>query len=216
MADERREGVDVWTLPFAAHVEHAYTPRETGPYGGRNHVVVDEEIAVGRLGREAAVRLRGEGLSYAQIGRALGVSKSTARRWVNPEVAARERAARRAWDWRYREWNGRRRDAWRARCQECGRPMGAGSGDPSRRAARCEHCRRVRGRRRVRARRRVIASGWQAGASLVEIAARVGSTASSIGAEVSRMRRDGWTLEYRNEAYRRGRGRRVEVRRERQ
>jgi hypothetical protein len=40
-------------LPFAAHIEHAYTPRETALYGGADHVVVEEEVRVGRIHRQA-------------------------------------------------------------------------------------------------------------------------------------------------------------------
>jgi hypothetical protein len=40
-------------LPFPAHIEHAYTPRETALYGGANHVVVEEEVRVGRIHRQA-------------------------------------------------------------------------------------------------------------------------------------------------------------------
>ena len=39
-------------LPFRWHVEHAYTPRETGSYGGADHIVVDEPVRVGRVTRE--------------------------------------------------------------------------------------------------------------------------------------------------------------------
>lgn len=45
-------------LPFSWHVEHAYTPRETAMYGGADHIVVDEEIRIGRL-----VRKPGDALS---------------------------------------------------------------------------------------------------------------------------------------------------------
>ena len=45
-------------LPFAWHVEHAYTPSETATYGGADHVVVDEEVRIGRL-----VRRPGDALS---------------------------------------------------------------------------------------------------------------------------------------------------------
>ena len=40
-------------LPFAAHIEHAYTPRETALYGGGNHVVVEQEVRIGRIHRHA-------------------------------------------------------------------------------------------------------------------------------------------------------------------
>lgn len=39
-------------LPFRWHIEHAYTPQETGSYGGADHIVVDEEVRVGRLVRQ--------------------------------------------------------------------------------------------------------------------------------------------------------------------
>jgi hypothetical protein len=39
-------------LPFRWHIEHAYTPQETGSYGGADHIVVDEEVRVGRLIRQ--------------------------------------------------------------------------------------------------------------------------------------------------------------------
>jgi hypothetical protein len=45
-------------LPFSWHIEHAYTPRETAMYGGADHIVVDEEIRIGRL-----VRTSGDALS---------------------------------------------------------------------------------------------------------------------------------------------------------
>lgn len=40
-------------LPFPAHIEHAYTPRETALYGGANHVVVEQEVRVGRIHRRS-------------------------------------------------------------------------------------------------------------------------------------------------------------------
>ncbi|MBS1861894.1 MAG: hypothetical protein JSS68_09295 [Actinobacteria bacterium] len=48
-------------LPFAAHIEHAFTPRETALYGGANHVVVEEEVRIGRIhrhSRDALCKLR--------------------------------------------------------------------------------------------------------------------------------------------------------------
>lgn len=40
-------------LPFAAHIEHPYTPRETALYGRANHVVVEEEVRIGRIHRSS-------------------------------------------------------------------------------------------------------------------------------------------------------------------
>lgn len=45
-------------LPFRWHVAHAYTARETATYGGADHVVVDDEVRIGRL-----VRHPGDALS---------------------------------------------------------------------------------------------------------------------------------------------------------
>jgi hypothetical protein len=61
-------------LPFPWHVEHAYTPRETAMYGGADHIVVDEEIRIGRLVRkpgDALSRPRAKfwGLSGVEAGR---------------------------------------------------------------------------------------------------------------------------------------------------
>jgi hypothetical protein len=58
-------------LPFRWHVEHAYTPRETATYGGADHIVVDEEVRVGRLVRQpgdalSRVRSRFWGLSRVE------------------------------------------------------------------------------------------------------------------------------------------------------
>lgn len=61
-------------LPFSWHVEHAYTPRETAMYGGADHVVVDEEIRIGRLVRQpgdalSRPRTKFWGLSRVEDGR---------------------------------------------------------------------------------------------------------------------------------------------------
>jgi len=48
-------------LSFGWHVEHAYTPRETATYGGADHIVVDEEVRIGRL-----VRHPGDALSRSR------------------------------------------------------------------------------------------------------------------------------------------------------
>jgi hypothetical protein len=38
-------------LPFPAHIGHAYTPRETASHGGGDHVVVEQEVRIGRIRR---------------------------------------------------------------------------------------------------------------------------------------------------------------------
>lgn len=47
----RAAQVNVEGLPFAAHIEHAYTPRETATHGGGDHIVVDEFVRIGRIVR---------------------------------------------------------------------------------------------------------------------------------------------------------------------
>lgn len=48
-------------LPFSWHVAHAYTAQETATYGDADHIVVEEEIKIGRL-----VRKLGDALSRPQ------------------------------------------------------------------------------------------------------------------------------------------------------
>lgn len=40
-------------FPVAFHYAHAYTPRETGSYGGGTHLIADRSFKLGRLEREA-------------------------------------------------------------------------------------------------------------------------------------------------------------------
>lgn len=57
-------------LPFRWHVAHAYTPRETATYGGADHIVVDEEVRLGRLVRQpgdALSRVRAKFLNLAPV-----------------------------------------------------------------------------------------------------------------------------------------------------
>jgi hypothetical protein len=39
-------------LPFRWHIAHAYTAQETATYGGADHIVVDDEVRIGRLARQ--------------------------------------------------------------------------------------------------------------------------------------------------------------------
>lgn len=59
--DDARRGRATETLlgelPFPAHIEHAYTPRETATHGGGDHVVVEQEVRIGRI-----LRTRGDAL----------------------------------------------------------------------------------------------------------------------------------------------------------
>lgn len=59
--------------------------------------------------RQAALMLRGAGLSYHRIGKLIGVTATTARRWVDPDAAERDRALARANKLRYR-----------GTCMDCG------------------------------------------------------------------------------------------------
>ncbi|HVX32583.1 MAG TPA: hypothetical protein VHA80_05520 [Solirubrobacterales bacterium] len=49
----RGDGELLGELPFRAHIEHAYTPRETATHGGGDHLVVEQEVRIGRILRSA-------------------------------------------------------------------------------------------------------------------------------------------------------------------
>lgn len=98
----RRQRIDpdptlIGRLNFRAHVEHAYTPRETGGYGGRDHIVLDEDVvrSGGRFRRQAGdavckVRSKFWGLHPVEEGRAPSCKRCVemAKQWANaPEVA---------------------------------------------------------------------------------------------------------------------------------
>lgn len=55
LEDEQREYLRslLDQLPFAWHIAHAYTPRETGAHGGADHIVTEEPFKFGRIKREA-------------------------------------------------------------------------------------------------------------------------------------------------------------------
>lgn len=68
------------------YVAHAYTPRETGSYGGRDHIVTEVPIVAGRLKRYPGDALCKPGRKFWGLHRTTG--EPTCRRCI--ELAARE------------------------------------------------------------------------------------------------------------------------------
>jgi DNA-binding CsgD family transcriptional regulator len=73
---------------------------------------------------------------------------------------------------------------------DCGAPR-------TREAEHCRDCRRRAERTAVDDKRTQIQRLWCQGATLREIAAALGTTANSIGTQMTRMRAEGWDLPYR-------------------
>jgi transposase len=147
-------------------------------------VTRDEKISRAR-------ELRVQGMSYAAVGDALGVEKSTAMRWLNPERTrewvrrsnAKRAAAKLAWQ-----------HAHRMACPNCGDSMGLGSSMKSKQTETCRRCRFTKLRSERETRRSRIAAMWNAGKTATEIAEALDSTPGSISVELTRMRHDGWSV----------------------
>lgn len=149
------------------------------------------------ISREEKIRyarnLHDQGLSYAAIGRELGVTGGCVQKWLKPD---------RAKEWARRENNkpGRtaQKRAWadanRATCPRCGAEMVIGSRNPSKRPDLCRNCRRDEDHTLRETRRGQIAALWNAGKTAPEIAAELGSTAAAIHVAVVAMRKDGWDV----------------------
>jgi hypothetical protein len=99
----------------------------------------------------------------------------------------RERESQRAWKAANPDRVEAMRLAYRGTCVDCG--------DPTRRSTteRCIPCEIVR----RQARFPEIMRRWEAGESIREIAAAMGTTKNSLGVTIVRMRKAGWELPYR-------------------
>lgn len=69
------------SVPF--HVEHAYTRRETGNYGGSDHIVVEQEVHVGRLHRWSGDALCKPGHKFWGLARVEADRRATCRRCID-------------------------------------------------------------------------------------------------------------------------------------
>lgn len=141
-----------------------------------------------------ARELRAAGLTYVEIGNRLGITRSCASKWCNPD--------------RTREWNrssNAGRNAYKrsiaktsgaAPCEDCGAKMGEGS--LWRRNRRCRSCETARQNELRDQRRAEIEALFNEGLTNKEIAEAIGSTANAVGSEISYMRRGGgYDLPYR-------------------
>lgn len=122
-----------------------------------------------------ARELRDEGLHPLDIGKRLGVSLTTVRRWLNPDEAARSRDGSNAW--KKKNPDAARRSGGGS-CTTCG---GRTSGP---RVVECQSCRR----RKAEDRKRLIVERWAQGASLQDIADELGSSVSAVGVTVYAIR----------------------------
>ena len=59
-------------LPFRWYVAHAYTPRETASHGGADHVIVDEEVRIGRVVRQPGDALSRPAKKFWGLARVVG------------------------------------------------------------------------------------------------------------------------------------------------
>lgn len=144
----------------------------------------EEKIAKAR-------QLRDEGKTYREIGEFFGGTNSMGYRLINPEKA-REQNARRS---TYKREHER---IHRAKCPRCGGRMGMGSVSPSKRAKLCQSCARQMEEAKRDARNQEIISLWNQGYSLAEIAERLDSTPGSISVSIARLRKAGYSLNYRH------------------
>lgn len=140
-----------------------------------------------------ARELRAEGLTYSAVGKQLGTSYQTIRRWLDPDYAekvrqisraykAQHRKALRAYDREYDERH-------KAECPECGAEVN--------RRFNGEKCMACRADSRDR-RARQIESWWAEGLPLKKIAERLGWTKGSLSREMYWMREVGYSLPYRH------------------
>lgn len=132
--------------------------------------------------------------TYDALGKRFGVTGTCIQKWLKPEWArekarkdnAKRSAAKRQWE---REN--------RAKCPDCGQPMGAGSRCPSARPERCTVCDNARRVERVGLRGREIEAWWAEGLTMSEIAEKLGWTVNHLCSEFVRLRKKGFHLPYR-------------------
>lgn len=139
--------------------------------------------------QDEANRLRWEsGWGVTAISRRLGVSRTTISRWTDEDFAERSRRQSQAWkarnDSHVKAYDRERRVS---ACPTCG-------GKKVKKSKLCYDCEvEVR-----RARMRIVQILWKDGHSHREIALLIGTTRGTIQATISRMRRDGWDMPYRD------------------
>lgn len=136
---------------------------------------------------EQALSLQAQGLSYLEIGQAMGETRETAWRRCNRLRAnasariykAKRREAMRAYDHAY----GR---AHRGTCTSCGRQMGVRVRDDGE----CRKCRMAHAAEK----NELVARLWAEGVEVKEIARQLGTTPAAAHRRIGYMRQRGWDL----------------------
>jgi hypothetical protein len=70
------------TSRVPTHVEHAFTPRETGGYGGRDHIVVEQPLTAGRIRRAAGDALCKPAVKFWGLQRSSGTRPASCARCI--------------------------------------------------------------------------------------------------------------------------------------
>lgn len=149
--------------------------------------------------RAEARKLRERGWGYEAIGLRLGISKSTAYRWLNPDYDQRHLEAARDWKRRNRKrqraYNRAYNDEHKGTCASCGGETvrGAVSGI-------CAACRTDEADRKARK----VVRLWAEGKSMKEICAEMGWSKGHLGKVMDRYRAQGYDLPYRYNGTRNG------------
>lgn len=142
-----------------------------------------------------ARKMRASGMRLARIAEQFGVAPSTVGRWTDPATAEASRAASNEWKARHPEWvTAYRRDrlarlAAARQCDGCGGPV-----SHTAHYSTCAACLAAAAARR----RAITEEMWRAGATVAEIAARIGSTPGSVYVRIAHMRAAGRPLPYRH------------------
>jgi transposase len=146
-----------------------------------------------------ARRLKVRGLSYGEVAMKVGVCKGTVRRWLNPEEAARNRAASREWKRRNPDktsaYDREYAETHKKACSQCGGPLIHDA-----KTEICMECRMDNRDFKYRQLERL----WAEGKTYPEIQEEMGWTRDYLAVTMDRARDMGYHLPYRYTKGKRG------------